>query len=140
MSIIESIKDYLAACPYLSGKEININYLSPNPDSFAIDNVAKNPIVKRYVSGETIRQYCFLLAGRVVYDGDLNSNIEISQFFESFENWISAQNEAGVFPDLADNDITPIAIEVTKSGEIQDTARTSARIQFELRLLYKRNN
>lgn len=140
MSIIESIKDYLATCPHLSGKEININYLSPTPDSFAIDNVAKNPIVKRYVSGETIRQYCFLLAGRMVYDGDLNSNLEISQFFENFENWIALQNEAKIFPDFDDTDITPIAIEVTKSGEIQDTARTSARIHFELRLLYKQKN
>jgi len=107
MSIIESVKDYLAACPQLSGKEININYLSPNPDSFAIDNVAKNPIVKRYVSGETVRQYCFLLAGRVVYDGDLNSNLALSKFFENFESWIASQNEAGIFPDFDGMDITP---------------------------------
>jgi hypothetical protein len=140
MSIIESIKDYLITCPQLSGKEININYLSPCQDSFAIDNVAKNPIVKRYISGETIRQYCFLLAGRVIYDADLNSNVEISQFFENFENWIASNNEAGIFPDFGKPDIVPIAIEVTKSGEIQDTARTSARIQVELRLLYKQKN
>ncbi|HAL63863.1 MAG TPA: hypothetical protein DCO93_05405 [Clostridiales bacterium] len=140
MSIIESLKNYLATCPELSDKEININYLSQKPDSFTISNVAKDPIVKRYVSGETIRQYCFLLVGRIAYDGDLESNLAISDFFEIFENWIFAQNEAKVFPDFKDMELVPIAIEVTKGGEVLDTARTSARIQFELRLLYKGKN
>lgn len=140
MSIIESLKNYLATCPELSEKEININYLSQKPDSFAIDNVAKNPIVKRYIGGETIRQYCFLLAGRVVYDQDTKSNLAVSSFFEKFEKWIETQNKARIFPDLGAMNLIPIAIEVTKSGEILDTARTSARIQFELRLLYKGQN
>ena len=140
MSIIESLKNYLATCPELSGKEININYLSPKPESFAISNVAKDPIVKRYISGETIRQYCFFLAGRIVYDGDIKSNLEISNFFEKFEKWIEVQNKEKVFPNLEDMDLIPIAIEVTKSGEVLDTARTSARIKFELRVLYKGQN
>lgn len=140
MSIISSVKNYLATCPQLSDKEININYLSQKPDSFAIDNVAKNPIVKRYVGGDTLRQYCFCLAGRMIYDADEESNLEISDFLEKIENWVIAQNEAKIFPDLSNMGLIPIAIEVTKSGAIQDTARTSARVQFEMRLLYRRNN
>lgn len=140
MSIMESLKDYIATFDEIAGKEININYLSQKPDSFAISNVAKNPIVKQYISGETIRQHCFLLTGRIVYDGDENENLAVSDFFEKFERWIEAQNEAKIFPDLSCIDLIPISIEVTKSGEVLDTARTSARIQFELRLLYKGNN
>ena len=87
MSIIESLKNYLATCPELSEKEININYLSSKPNSFAISNVAKNPIVKRYVSGETVRQYCFFLTGRIVYDGDQEENLSVSDFFEKFEKF-----------------------------------------------------
>ena len=119
---------------------ININYLSPEPDSFAIDNVEKSPILKRYVSGETIRQYCFLLAGRIVYDNSLAENIAASDFFEDLEAWIDEQNANGVFPNLDEAEGVPIAIEVTKSGVIRDTARTSARTEMELRLLYKRKN
>ena len=138
MSIIASVKDYLAACPLLSGKEININYLSPQADSFAIDSVAREPVVKRYVSGETVRQYCFLLAGRIAYDRDVAENAGVSAFFEALEAWIEARNNAGIFPVLSDG--VPIAVEIVKSGAIKDTARTSARVEIELRLLYKRNN
>ena len=138
MSIIASVKDYLAACPSLSGKKININYLSPEIDSFAIDSVAKDPVVRRYVSGETVRQYCFLLAGRIAYDGDLSENASVSGFFEELEAWLEAQNREGNFPAITDG--VPIALEIVKSGAIKDTARTSARVEIELRLLYKRNN
>ena len=138
MSIIASIREYLAACPSLSGKKININYLSPEIDSFAIDSVAREPVVKRYVSGETVRQYCFLLAGRIAYDGNLAENASVSGFFEELEAWLEAQNSAGNFPAISGG--VPLALEIVKSGAIKDTARTSARVEIELRLLYKRND
>ena len=130
----------MSDCPLLSGKEININYLSPKPDSFAIDNLERNPIVKRYVSGETVRQFCFLLSGRIAYDEAIEENLSVSEFFEEFESWIEAQNAAKVFPVLENDADSPICIEITKSGVIRDTARTSARCEIELRLLYKRKN
>lgn len=136
--MIASVKEYLAACPSLSGKKININYLSPETDSFAIDSVAKNPVVKRYVSGETVRQYCFLLAGRIAYDGDADENAGVAGFFEELEAWIEAQNAEGNFPSLSEG--VPLEVEIVKSSAIKDTARTSARFEIELRLLYKRNN
>ena len=140
MSIIENIKDYLSDCPLLSGKEININYLPHNPGSFAIDNLDINPVVKRYVSGETVRQFCFLLSGRIVYDGDTEENLSVSNFFEEFEGWIEAQNNSKILPEMDSRQDTAISLEITKSGVLRDTARTSARMEIELRLLYKRNN
>lgn len=140
MSIIESVKKYFESCPYFSGKAININYLSPERDSFSIDNVPKNPVVKRYSDGESLMQFCFLIAGRTVYDSDAYENLQISQFFEDLESWIEEQNVLKNFPDLSDMGLTPTSIEVTKSGTVYDTARTSARFQTELRLLYRKKN
>lgn len=140
MSIIKSVKNYLEACPYFEGKTVNINYLPSQIGSFSIDNVPKNPIVKRYSDGETLMQFCFLVAERIVYDGDGGENLQVSQFFEEFENWIDAQNSEKNFPDLSGIGLVPASIEVTKSGTLYDTARTSARFQTELRLLYKKKN
>lgn len=140
MSIIESVKNYLKSCPCFEDKAININYLSPQSGSFSIDNVPKNPIIKRYSDGETLMQFCFLIAGRAAYDKDAEENLKISQFFEEFEGWIDSQNKAKNLPDLSDMGLLPTAIEVTKSGTVYDTARTSARFQTELRLLYKKKN
>ena len=140
MSIIESIKNYLTSCPDLNGKAININYLSPERDSFSIDNVPKNPVVKRYSDGESLMQFCFLIAGRTVYDRDVYENMRIAEFFEDFESWIERQNSLKILPDLSDLGLSPTAIEVTKSGTVYDTARTSARFQIEARLLYRKKN
>lgn len=140
MSIIESIKNYLESCPYFEGKAININYLSPQNGSLSIDNVPKNPIVKRYSDGESLMQFCFLLAERIVYDGSIQENLQISQFFEEFESWIELQNKEKNLPDLSYMGLLSVSIEVTESGTIYDTARTSARFQTGLRLLYKKKN
>lgn len=140
MSIIESVKNYFESCPYFSGKAININYLSPERDSFSIDNVPKNPVVKRYSDGESLMQFCFLIAGRTVYDSDAYQNLQISKLFEDLESWIESQNALKNFPDLSDMGLSPVLIEVTKSGTVYDTARTSARFQTELRLLYRKKN
>ena len=140
MSIIESVKNYLEACPYLEGKTININYLSPAVETFSIDNVPENPVVKRYSDGETLMQFCFLLAERIVYDGDADENLRVSRFFEEFEEWIYAQNLDRNLPDLSDMGLVSTAIEVKKGGTLYDTARTSAIYQTELRLLYKKKS
>ena len=140
MSIIESIKNYLTSCPDLNGKAININYLSSERDSFSIDNVPKNPVVKRYSDGESLMQFCFVIAGRTVYDRDTYENMRIAEFFEDFESWIARQNSLKNLPNVSDLGLLPIAIEVTKSGTVYDTARTSARFQIEARLLYRKKN
>ena len=140
MSIIASVKNYLETCPCFYGKNLNINYLSHQADSFSIENVPKNPLVKRYSDGESLMQFCFLIAGRFAYDGDTSENLRVSQLFEEFESWIAAQNCLKNFPELSDMGLLPVAIEVTKSQTLYDTARTSARFQTELRLLYKKRN
>ena len=140
MSIIKSVKNYLEGCPCFAGKTVNINYLPSERGSFSIENVPKNPVVKRYSDGESLMQFCFLIAGRIVYDRDVSENLRISQLFEELESWIEAQNSAENLPDLSDMGFTAEAIEVTKSGTLYDTARTSARFQTELRLLYRKKN
>ena len=140
MSIIESVKEYLENCPYFEGRAININYLSPEPESFSVDNLPQNPVVKRYSDGEALMQFCFSVAERIVYDGDVEENLKVSQFFEDFEKWVEAQNALKNLPDLADMELTPVALAVTQSGTVYDTARTSARFQTELKLLYRKKN
>lgn len=139
MSIIESVKNYLESCPCFYGKAININYLPPENNSFSVENVPVSPIVKRYSDGESIMQFCFILAGRFAYDGDILENLNLAQLFEEFEGWIERQNSLKNLPDLSDMGLASSKIEVTKSGTLHDTARTSARFQTELRLLYKKS-
>jgi len=136
-TIIDSIKTYLSTYQSISNKEMNVNYLGMTPQCFSIENVPTTPIIKRYSDGETIRQYCFLLASRENYDSNNTENTKIAQFYEEFERWIEKNNSDGTLPNLSDLGLTAEKIEVLESGYIYNTAKTSARFQIKLRLLYR---
>ncbi len=135
--IIDSIKDYFTSCPYLSDGRININCLGERTVSYSIDNIAAEPIVKKYCDGAVLKQFVFILALRDIYDENLVRNLKNAQFFEQVESWVEGQNRNGILPEL-DCGI-PVKIEVTKSGSLYDSSIQSGRWQMELRLVYKQN-
>lgn len=139
MSIIECIRDYISSCPLLIDRSINVNYLGAGSVSYSIDNIPAEPVIKRYCDGGTLRQFCFSFACRDGYDDNALLNLKVSGFFEEFAKWIEEQNRKGCFPDIEKMGLTPIKIEITKSGYAYDTARTSARFQIELRILYRQD-
>lgn len=135
--IIDSIKEYLAGCPYIFGNTININCLGEKPLSLSIDNVDREPIIKRYCDGAVLKQFVFVLALRDIYDENILRNLKNAQFFEQVENWAMEQNRNGIFPEI-DCGI-PVKIEVTKSGCLCDSSIDSGRWQMEMRLVYRQN-
>ena len=137
MSIIENIKNYISTCPLLKGENINVNYLGAYPVSYTIDNLPEIPVIRRYCDGGTLRQYCFAFASRDGYDSNSIENMRVAEFFENFAAWIDEQNKNGVLPEMPDKKLIPEKIEVIKSGYVYDTARTSARFQVQLRLVYR---
>lgn len=135
--IIDSIKDYFELCPYLEGGKININCLGEKIVSYSIDNVAAEPVIKKYCDGASLKQFVFTLAIRDTYDENLAHNLKIAQFFEQLESWILEQNRKGILPDIDCG--LPIKIEVTKSASLYDSYIDSGRWQMEMRLVYRQN-
>lgn len=135
--IIDSIKDYFALCPYLAEGKININCLGEKTVSYSIDNVAAEPVIKKYCDGAVLKQFVFDLAIRDIYDENLFHNLKIAQLFEQIEGWILEQNRKGILPDI-DCGI-PVKLEVTKSGSLYDSNIESGRWQIEMRLVYRQN-
>ena len=64
--IIKALMEYISTCPYLYefNKGINVDYLDNDSTTYSIEEVPCNPIVKRYINGDTKRQYDFIL-GRI---------------------------------------------------------------------------
>ena len=133
--IIESIKNFFEACPYLSTGSININYLGDRAVCYSIDNVEAEPVIKRYCDGATLKQFVFKLVLRDIYDENVLRNLKIAQFFEQVEAWISSQNQKGNLPEIEGG--VPVKLEVTKSGGLNDANIQSGRWQMEIRLVYK---
>lgn len=140
MAIIESIRNYIMKCPILEElKEVNVDFLPDNPDTYSIEQTPSEPVVKRYMDGTTDRQITFVFACRMFYSDELINNINNSGFFEKFQDWLFDNSEEGILPEL-DEGLIPEKIEAISSGYLYDISGdlSNARYQIQCRLLYEK--
>lgn len=139
MLIIESVRNFIKKCPKIKTFDdavaVNINYLNEKPDTYSIEEVPVNPIVKRYVGGGTLRQKVFVFCSRNSYGEDVFNNINNSGFYEEFAEWIEEMNTRGELPKL---DVNKEAqkIEIITNGYAMETDMNLSRYQIEFRLTY----
>lgn len=135
--IIKALRDYISQCPYLYefNKGINIDYLDNDSTTYSIEEVPCEPIIKRYINGDTKRQYDFIFASRESYGADVFQNIENSGFYEDFSSWIEEESLKGNLPALEGNKES-LEIKVSTTGYAFQTDDNSARYQIQLKLIY----
>lgn len=135
--IIKALRDYISQCSYLYefNKGINIDYLDNNSTMYSIEEVPCEPIIKRYINGDTKRQYDFIFASRESYGADVFQNIENSGFYENFSRWIEEESSKGNLPSLEGNRES-LEIKVSTTGYAFQTDDNSARYQIQLKLIY----
>ena len=138
MSIISSLKDFMAGCPYLENMgRLNVNYLEEKDDAFSIEEVPTNTIIKTYVDGSTERQFVFVIASRLFYSNELANNLDNSELFENIEAWLETCTNSNELPTMPTG-CTPYAIEAMSNGYLLGVNgdMTAARYQIQCRLLY----
>lgn len=143
MLIIESVRNFIKKCPQIKTFDdaisININYLNEKLDTYSIEEVPVNPIVKRYVGGSTLRQKVFIFCSRNSYSEDVFNNINNSGFYEEFAEWIEEMNNKGELPELEGNKEAQ-KIEIITNGYAFATEVDKARYQIEFRLTYSQED
>lgn len=139
--IIDSLRNYIRTCPHLdtfnNAIRVNVNYLEPYADTYSIEEVPIEPILKQYVNGDSIRQYAFIFTSRKPYGVDVLQNIDNSGFYEKFAEWTEKNNNNDIFP-LLDNGLEPLEIKVTSTGYAFAVTEDTAQYQINLRLKYFR--
>lgn len=137
MKIIESIRNYIGNldCTKIFENAINTNFLDGEVDSFSIEEVPVEPIVKKYTDGSTLRQFQFAFCSREPYGSEIIQQIENSSFYEDFSNEIESKNNQGILP-VGINDIEPIGIEITSSAYVVATEEDTAMYQINLNFKY----
>ncbi len=137
--IIKALRDYIRGCPHLetfnNAIKVNVNFLESDTDTYSIEEVPINPIVKKYVNGDSIRQYAFIFTSREPYGVDVLQNIDNSGFYEKFADWIEDKNDNEMFPRLEGN-LEPLEIKVTSTGYAFAVTEDTAQFQIQLRLKY----
>jgi len=137
--IIDSIRNYMRNLECLdtfnNAIRVNVNYLEPNADTYSIEEIPVEPIVKKYVNGDSIRQYSFIFTSREPYSADVLTNIDNSGFYEKLADEIEKNNNNEIFP-LLDNGLEPLEIKVTSTGYAFAVTEDTAQYQINLRLKY----
>lgn len=137
--IIDSIRNYMRNLKCLdtfnNAIRVNVNYLEENPDTYSVEEVPIEPIVKKYINGDSIRQYAFIFTSREPYGIDVLTNIDNSGFYEKLADEIEINNNNEIFPSL-DNGLEPLSINVTSTGYAFAVTEDTAQFQIQLKLKY----
>jgi hypothetical protein len=136
MKIIEAIRKYISELECMSTFQnaININYLGPYAESYSLEEVPCEPIVKKYVDGSSIRQYQFVFCSREPYGAEILQNIENSTFYEDFANEIESKNDNSILPKL--EGLEPLSLEVSSNSYVVEVTEDTGMYQINLRLKY----
>ena len=138
MKIIESVKNFILTCPFLAElAKVNVDFLPESPDTYSIEEVPTNSVIRTYLDGTQERQYVFVFASRLYYSDEVKNNIENSGFYEDFSDWLDEQTKNGNLPVMREG-LTPSKIEAMSSGYLFDISGdlSNARYQIQCRLIY----
>lgn len=137
--IIDSIRNYMRNLNCLdtfnNAIRVNVNYLEPNADTYSIEEVPVEPIIKKYINGNSVRQYAFIFTSREPYGADVLTNIDNSGFYEKLADEIEKNNDKEIFP-LLDDGMEALEIKVTSTGYAFAVTEDTAQFQIQLRLKY----
>lgn len=134
--IIDSLRNYIRKCPYLdtfnNAIRVNVNYLAPDADTYSIEEIPIEPILKKYINGDSVRQYAFIFTSREPYGADVLTNIDNSGFYEKFADWIENNDTLPIL----DDGMEALEIKVTSTGYAFAVTEDTAQFQIQLKLKY----
>lgn len=135
--MIDSIRDYIATCPYLKEfVEINVDYLVDKVVAYSVNpSVGFNPIVNEDILGNQERQFLFTFDSKLYWNSEVQNNIDNSKFYEDFSNWLEENNKKGIFPTLSSGE-HPTKIQALTNGYVFQTNSDEAIYRIQCRLEY----
>ena len=140
MTVAESVKNWLSECPSLNGR-IDVDYLDDETDTYSIDTVPCEEVLKRYLDGSELKQFQFVVASRREYEQNISQNLSNLAVFENLTAWVKQKTRARAFP-VMDNNRTVQRIVVTSTAYpfvISEDGKARYQIQMRLEYFEKRS-
>lgn len=135
IAMIDKVREYIAKCPYLKEyAELNIEYLQDKVNTYSVnENAGYDPIISKDILGNQEKQFLFTFDSKLIWNEDIQNNIDNSKFFENFRNWLETNNKEYIFPKIEG----VYEIGATTNGYILATNTNEAiyRIQCYLKYL-----
>lgn len=135
MTVMECVQTWLRTYPGLSGR-LDVDFLDDEADTYSVDTVPCEEVIKRYRDGSAVKQFQFCVASRRLYDQNIAQNLESLEFFEDLTSWVEGKTAARELPEM-DNNRTAQKIIVTSTAyPFVVTEDGKARYQLQMRLEY----
>lgn len=135
MTVIEAVRNWLKQYSGLSGR-LDVDFLGEEADTYSIDSIPSEEIIKRYYDGSTRKQCLFVVASRRLYDQNIAQNIESLQFFEDLTAWVESKARARELPELGENRISQKIVVTSTAYPFIVSEDGKARYQIQMRLEY----
>lgn len=136
-TVIESIREYFDSCPLLKADaKLNLDYLGLEDVEYGIYSEPVNPLIKRYVDGDELKQHTFVFAVKNLMSDSYITQLENISFFDKFIQWIEENNKQRKLPKL-EGKRQAQRLEILTNGYLIAQDEGKAQYQIQMRLIYK---
>lgn len=126
----------------LAGNLLNFNFSPESADSISLITNYSDKVRKRYITGETQKEYGFSIIIVKAYSSNQDDlNLEAMNFAQAFMEWLDEQNKKKVYPDFGEK------CTIEKMENLQNMPNLSgvnyeaglARYMIQARIIYTEN-
>ena len=113
--------------------EMNINFLSNEPNNYSLDKIPVVTEVQRWITGDTIYRDVYSFRSRMNYSADTMTNIENIGFYETFEKIIKQKNDSNDLPKIDGIQ----SISCLNCGTLNRANTNTAEFDIQIQIEYK---
>lgn len=136
-TVIESIREYFDSCPLLKADaKLNLDYLGLEEVEYGIYSEPVNPVIKKYVDGDELKQHTFVFAVKNLMSDSYITQLENISFFDRFIQWVEQNNKQRKLPQL-EGKRQAQRLEILTNGYLIAQDEGKAQYQIQMRLIYK---
>ncbi len=125
MNIISELKEEY--------EQLNINFLSNEPDNYSLDRIPVQPNVDNWIIGCTKKRDVYNFRSRMNYSADVISNIENAGFYEKIEKIIEQKDKENNLPDIEGIE----SITCLNAGTMRTANTNTAEFYIQLQIEYR---
>ena len=113
--------------------EMNINFLSNEPNNYSLDKIPVNPTTEQWIIGNFRKRDVYSFRSRMNYSADTMTNIENIGFYETFEKIIKQKNDNNDLPDIDGIQ----SITCLNCGTLNRANTNTAEFDIQIQIEYK---
>ena len=135
MAVMQSVQKWLKTYSGLSGR-LDVDFLDENADTYSVDTIPCEEVIKRYKDGGTVRQFQFAVSSRRYYEQNIKNNLSNLQFFEDLTAWVENKARLRQLPTMDKGRIAKKIVVTSTAYPFIISEDGKARYQIQMRLEY----